>query len=660
MSYFSFFLKNNKKNFQMKFYFKKIFVWVFITIMLLFGTWTIFNSRKSSHEEFWKVKDIINSSQNGMIIEGILENDRSGGIDWYNIKGKAVNKVYQKRNKLSNLYSFKNDIINENPNKNFFDLNNEKNKNFVTNFKSEGRLTENNFEILQKSGIFQEKRSGSLLSDFIFNIFPFIFLVIIIYFFLVKQIKVAGKNAMSFGKSKIKKLDKGGTNIKFSDVAGCDEAKEDVKDIVDFLKNPLKYKKIGGRIPNGALMVGPSGTGKTLMAKAIAGEANVPFFSISGSDFVEMFVGVGSARVRDTFQQSRKKAPCIIFIDEIDAVGKKRGIGISGGNDEREQTLNSLLVEMDGFNAKQGVVVIGATNRPDVLDNALLRPGRFDRKIYIDLPDIIGREKILNVHKKRIVISKNINIKMVAKNTIGFSGADLENLLNESALIAAKKNLKRVGIEEIEEARERISYGRERRKIIDKKDRLIVAYHEAGHAVVQSVIDDGLLSIYKVTIIPREKSLGSTMLFPEKDILNYSKKELENQICCAVGGRVAEKLKFKEITSGAASDIKFVTNLARKMVCNWGMSNLGFLFFGKELEHNNLSYYDKEFFGNNYSESTSKKIDEIIFEIIKGQFVRAQKIILKNLGALDEIAKNLLKNETINGKEIQEIINRFN
>ena len=440
----------------------------------------------------------------------------------------------------------------------------------------------------------------------------------------------------------------------FNDVAGCDEAKEEVSEVVDFLKDPKRFRKIGGKIPKGVLMVGPPGTGKTLLAKAVAGEADVPFFSISGSDFVEMFVGVGAARVRDMFEQGRKSAPCLIFIDEIDAVGRQRGAGLGGGNDEREQTLNSLLVEMDGFDGHEGVIIIAATNRPDVLDNALLRPGRFDRQVVIDLPDLEGREAILKVHAKKIKLCEDVNLNSLARATAGFSGADLANLLNEGALIAARRRKKVVERIDLDDAREKISFGRERRRVMDDEDRKIIAYHEAGHAIVQAVVDDGLLPIHKVTIIPRGQSLGSTMFTPKKDILNHSKRRVLNQICCAMGGRAAEEIEIGDVTSGAAGDIRMATNIARSMVCDWGMSELGMISFGDKQDQ---VFLGKELSrAQNYSEETAQKIDLAIKEVIDQQYQRAQDILKEHLTALHSSAEALLEHETIEGKHIHEIL----
>jgi len=420
------------------------------------------------------------------------------------------------------------------------------------------------------------------------------------------------------------------------------------------LKDPKRFQKIGGKIPKGVLMVGPPGTGKTLLAKAVAGEADVPFFTISGSDFVEMFVGVGAARVRDMFEQARKNSPCIVFIDEIDAVGRQRGAGLGGGNDEREQTLNSLLVEMDGFEDHEGIIVIAATNRPDVLDKALLRPGRFDRQVGIDPPDLNGREQILAVHAKKIKMAEDIDLKVVARSTPGFAGADLANLLNEAALIAARRKRKEVLMQDIDEARDKISFGRERRRLMDEEDKKITAYHEAGHAIIQAVVDDGKMPLYKVTIIPRGQSLGSTMFTPTKDILNQGKARALNQICVAMGGRIAEDMVIGDITSGASGDIKMATKLARRMVCDWGMSKLGPIAFGENQDH---VFLGKEISRDqNYSEATAQAIDGAIHEIVEQQYERAEQILEEHRDHLHTLADSLMQYETVDGKHVHEIL----
>ncbi|MEY3775240.1 MAG: hypothetical protein RLZZ129_2020, partial [Verrucomicrobiota bacterium] len=423
---------------------------------------------------------------------------------------------------------------------------------------------------------------------------------------------------------------------------------------VEFLRDPKKFTKMGGRIPKGILMVGPPGTGKTLLAKAVAGEADVPFFSISGSDFVEMFVGVGASRVRDMFEQGRKNAPCLIFIDEIDAVGRQRGAGLGGGNDEREQTLNSLLVEMDGFDANEGVIIIAATNRPDVLDSALLRPGRFDRQIYVDLPDLAGREQILRVHARKISLADTVDLSVIARGTPGLSGAELANLLNEAALIASRRNKKKVEMIDVDDAREKVQFGRERRRLMDDEEKKLTAYHEAGHALVQAVLDDGHMPVHKVTIIPRGRSLGSTMFIPKKDILTHAKKRMLNQIAMGLGGRIAEEIVLDDISSGASGDIKQVTKIARHMVCDWGMSPLGPIAFG---DNQDTVFLGREITRNeNVSEETARKIDHEIHRIIDEQYQRATAIITEKRAALDRIAAALLEYETIEGKHVNEIL----
>jgi cell division protease FtsH len=521
-------------------------------------------------------------------------------------------------------------------------------------FIAKGQLTEDNIEILQASDLFKEEPASTMFTQVLLNLLPILLILVILYFLFVRQLRSAGKGAMNFGKSKARMLTRDREKVTFKDVAGCDEAKEEVAEVVSFLKDPKRYQRIGGRIPKGALLVGPPGTGKTLLARAVAGEADVPFFSISGSDFVEMFVGVGAARVRDMFEQGRKNAPCIIFVDEIDAVGRQRGAGLGGGNDEREQTLNSLLVEMDGFDGHEGVIIMAATNRPDVLDSALLRPGRFDRQVMIDLPDLHGREAILKVHGKNIKLGEDIDMFKIARNTPGFSGADLANLLNESALIAARYNKKAVDRHDVEEARDKIAFGRERRKLMDDEDKRMTAYHEAGHALVQAVIDDGHLPLHKVTIIPRGRALGLTMMLPKKDILGQSRKNLLNQICCAMAGRIGEEVETQDFSNGAANDIKQATKIARHMVCDWGMSDLGPVALGENQEQ---VFLGKEINRTqNFSESTAERIDAAISVIINEQYKRAYKIVEERRVALRAIAEALLEHETIEGIHVHELI----
>jgi len=575
------------------------------------------------------ISELIEAVKDGKIAEneGVMEPDPSYGRDGYVISGQLLN-----------------------PNFNA-ELSDSKESEKVR-FTSRGRLTEDDFLLVRE--VLREKRASTALQDVLISFLPFLLIIGLLYFLFVRQLKSAGKGAMSFGKSKAKMLTREKDALTFNDVAGCDEAKEEVSEVVDFLKDPKKFQRIGGRIPKGVLMVGPPGTGKTLLAKAVAGEADVPFFSISGSDFVEMFVGVGAARVRDMFEQGRKNAPCIVFIDEIDAVGRQRGAGVGGGNDEREQTLNSLLVEMDGFDGHEGVIIIAATNRPDVLDSALLRPGRFDRQVTIDLPDLNGRHEILLVHAKKIALSEEVNLEHVARNTPGFSGADLANLLNEGALIAARYNKQVVEMNDLDEARDKISFGRERRKLMDDEDRKITAYHEAGHALVQAVVDDGHMPVHKVTIIPRGQSLGSTMFMPKKDLLNHSKRRLFNQICCGMGGRAAEEIVIGDITSGASGDIRMVTTLARHMVCDWGMTELGPIAYGESQHH---AYMGQVGSGvKNYSEETAQKIDTMIHSIVEEQANRALQILRDHRAALDTLAEALLEHETIDGKHVNEIL----
>ncbi len=495
------------------------------------------------------------------------------------------------------------------------------------------------------------KKTNILLS-IIISWLPTLLLITLWYLF-IKQIQSNNeKGTFFFGKNKSKILNKKKNRIKFKDVAGCDEAKEEVKQLVDYLKEPLKFQKLGGKIPKGILMIGPPGTGKTLLAKAIAGEAKVPFFSISGSDFVEIFVGIGASRVRNLFNEAKKSSPCIIFIDEIDAVGKKRSIGFAGSNDEREQTLNQMLVEMDGFESKQNIIVIAATNRPDILDPALLRPGRFDRQVNVDLPDIKGRIQIIKIHTKNIPLNKNVNISILARSTPGFSGADLANLINEATLFAAKNNSKSISMKDFEIAKDKIILGTERKSLVmTKKQKEITAFHESGHTIV------GILSpeqdpIHKVTIIPRGRALGITFFLPENDNVCISKKKLESKIATLYGGRIAEELIYgkENISTGAANDIKIATSIARKMVTIWGFSEKAgpLLYSYKE---NNLLNKQK-----NISEHTYEIIDQEIKNIINKNYKYAKKILKENIDILYKMKKKLIKYETLNSKEINNII----
>jgi cell division protease FtsH len=483
---------------------------------------------------------------------------------------------------------------------------------------------------------------------------PFL-LLIGFWVFFMRQMQSGGNKALSFGKSKAKLLASQQKKVTFKDVAGVDEAKEELQEIIEFLREPQKFQKLGGRIPKGVLLMGPPGTGKTLLARAIAGEANVPFFSISGSDFVEMFVGVGASRVRDLFEQGKKNAPCIIFIDEIDAVGRHRGAGLGGGHDEREQTLNQLLVEMDGFESNDGVILIAATNRPDVLDPALLRPGRFDRRVVVSRPDVRGREGILQVHTRRIPLAEDVDIATLAKATPGFSGADLANLVNEAALLAARHNQKFVMMADFENSKDKVLMGAERKSmIITDEEKRITAFHEAGHALVAALLPH-TDPLHKVTIIPRGMALGVTQQLPSEEKHNYTKEQLESRIAVCMGGRIAEDLTFKEISTGAANDIEQATEMARKMVCEWGMSQaLGPLTYGKKEEQ---VFLGKEFNRHqDYSEATALQIDAEIKRIVSEQYDRAQKTLADNKDVLKRVAEALLEYEVLDAEQLKALI----
>ncbi len=483
--------------------------------------------------------------------------------------------------------------------------------------------------------------------------FPMIVLIGVWIFFM-RQMQSGGGKAMSFGKSRARLLSDQSAKVTFEDVAGIDEAKEELGEIIEFLREPKKFTRLGGRIPKGVLLLGPPGTGKTLLARAIAGEAEVPFFSISGSDFVEMFVGVGASRVRDLFVQGKKNAPCIIFIDEIDAVGRHRGAGLGGGHDEREQTLNQLLVEMDGFESNEGVILISATNRPDVLDPALLRPGRFDRQVVVALPDIKGREGILRVHMKKTPIAADVDPVILSKGTPGFSGADLENLVNEAALMAAKRNKEKVDMSDMEDAKDKVYMGLERKsKVVKEEDRKITAYHEGGHALVARFLPD-TDPVNKITIIPRGRAAGITWFLPEERDFKF-KDQLENDLSVAFGGRVAEEIVFNRITTGAANDIKQATETAQKMVRSWGMSeNLGPLSYAKDEE---LIFLGREIAQHrDYSEETARKIDEEVSNLIDKSYKRAKKILEENTDILHKLVELLLEAETVKGGELDDLI----
>ena len=475
-----------------------------------------------------------------------------------------------------------------------------------------------------------------------------------IWIFFMRQMQAGGNKAMSFGKSKARLLASQQRKITFKDVAGVEEAKEELQEIIEFLKEPQKFQKLGGRIPKGVLLMGPPGTGKTLLARAIAGEANVPFFSISGSDFVEMFVGVGASRVRDLFEQGKKSAPCIVFIDEIDAVGRHRGAGLGVGHDEREQTLNQLLVEMDGFEGTEGVILVAATNRPDVLDPALLRPGRFDRRVVVSRPDVRGREGILQVHLRKIPVGPDVDVVTLAKATPGFSGADLANLVNEAALLAARRNQKVVNMAEFESSKDKVLMGAERKSLmITDEEKKVTAYHEGGHALLAAILPHAD-PVHKVTIIPRGMALGLTQQLPTEEKHNWTKEQLEDRIAVCMGGRIAEDLAFKAISTGASNDIEQATEMARRMVCEWGMSALGPLAYGKKDE---AIFLGKEFGrSQDYSEATAIQIDEEVRRIVTQQFERGTALLKEKFGELEIIAAALLEHESLDGQQVLQIV----
>ena len=481
-----------------------------------------------------------------------------------------------------------------------------------------------------------------------------VLLIVGLWIFFMRQFQAGGNKALSFGKSKAKLLNSGGKKVTFDDVAGVEEAKAELAEVVEFLKEPQKFQKLGGKIPKGVLLMGAPGTGKTLLARAIAGEANVPFFSISGSDFVEMFVGVGASRVRDLFDQGKKNAPCIIFIDEIDAVGRHRGAGLGGGHDEREQTLNQLLVEMDGFETNEGVILIAATNRPDVLDPALQRPGRFDRSIVVDRPDINGRLGILRVHTRNVPLADDVDLQTVARGTPGFAGADIANLVNEAALVAARRDKKKVEMEDFEYAKDKVIMGVERKTLmLTDEEKEVTAYHEAGHALV-AAFTEGTDPLHKVTIIPRGRALGLTMQLPTEDKHSYKQRYVEGQIAVLMGGRVAEELSQQDVTTGAGNDIVRATEMARQMVCDWGMSELGPLALGAKEEPVFLGRdYTQR---SNYSESTAVKIDAAVERIVSDGLSRARKILTEYREVLERLAQDLLERESLDGQEIYRLI----
>jgi cell division protease FtsH len=526
----------------------------------------------------------------------------------------------------------------------------------TTQFKSHIILTDELMADLNGNGVqVRIKQPNTVLKSILINILPFILIFGIIYFIFIRQMKNAGRGAMSFGKSRAKLLTQDKNKITFQQVAGVDEAKEELAEVVEFLRDPKKFQNLGGKMPKGVLLSGAPGTGKTLLAKAVAGEADVPFLTISGSDFVEMFVGIGASRVRDMFEQGKKNAPCIIFIDEIDAVGRSRFSGIGGGHDEREQTLNALLVEMDGFDTQEGIIIVAATNRPDVLDSALLRPGRFDRQVVVDLPTLEGREQILKIHSRNVRLSDQIDLSRSARGTPGFSGADLANLVNEAALLASRRGAEYVEQEDMEEARDKVMWGRERRShVLDTEEKKLTAYHEAGHAIAMYYTPE-CEPIHKVTIIPRGRALGATMSLPEKDRYTQSQKRLEASLVSFMGGRAAEELIFDEITTGAHNDIERSTAIARAMVCEYGMS--------KELGPQNLGSHNQPVFlgqgisgSHEHSEETDRKIDQEVQRILTESYDKAMKILTDNKDKLIALSEILIEREALDFAEVDSIL----
>jgi cell division protease FtsH len=528
-----------------------------------------------------------------------------------------------------------------------------------THFSIVGNTQDEGYKFLQSNGItpnYEHAEGGGFFQSLLVNWLPLI-LIVAMFMFIMRQIQVGGGKAMSFGKSRARLLTEHKNRVTFKEVAGVEEAKEDLQEIVSFLKDPKKYTKLGGRIPKGVLLVGSPGTGKTLLARAVAGEAGVPFFTISGSDFVEMFVGVGASRVRDLFEQGKKNAPCLIFIDEIDAVGRHRGAGMGGGHDEREQTLNQLLVEMDGFESSEGVIMIAATNRPDVLDPALLRPGRFDRRVVVNKPDLKGREQILGVHMRKTPLGPDVEPTKIARGTPGFTGADLENLVNEAALIAARTDKKYLENEDFEKAKDKVMMGSERRSmVISDEDKKVTAYHEAGHTLVGKKLV-GLDPIHKVTIIPRGMALGVTQTLPEKESVSLSKTKAESMIAFLFGGRAAEEVIFQDITTGAGNDIERATDIARRMVTQWGMSKLGPMAFEKSQSEVFLGMQYGHGSGRDYSDSKAQEIDAEVAKIIGTGYTLAVKILTENRDALERLALALLEYETIDSHEVEMLCN---
>ena len=527
-------------------------------------------------------------------------------------------------------------------------------KSFKTNFLGDGAALADKAREANPNAQITVQAPGINWLSMLFTWLPLV-LFLVAWMFMLRQMQSGGSAAMRFGKSKARVLMESQTRVTFKDVAGCDEAKQELQEVIEFLKEPQKFQRLGGRIPKGALLLGPPGSGKTLLAKAVAGEAGVPFFSMSGSDFVEMFVGVGASRVRDLFEQGKRNAPCIIFVDEIDAVGRHRGAGLGGGHDEREQTLNQLLVEMDGFETNEGVIMLAATNRPDVLDPALLRPGRFDRQIVVDWPDVRGREGILKVHTRKIPLADDVDLKLIARETPGMAGADLANIVNEAALLAARRNKKKVTLQDFSDAKDKVTLGLERRSLVmTDAERKTTAYHEAGHALVAWLLP-GSDPVTKITIIPRGRALGVTAYAPAEERHNHSKKQLEDRLCHAMGGRAAELLVFEHLTTGAAGDLEQATNVARSMVTRFGMSDkLGPLTFGKRED---MIFLGKEITSSkDYSEQTAVLIDTEVRGIVEKAHEQALRLLRENLDKLHLLAKTLLERETIDGDQMNRLL----
>jgi cell division protease FtsH len=591
---------------------KTALLWVVI-IVLVFLLWSLFQTTKGTTEEI-SFSDFLKNVNDGRVESVIVRGNEVRGE--LRTPGAATNKEFFTRvlpgyDDLGNILTSKNVAIKV-----------------------------------------EEERDSSFFTALV-TWAPVLFLIGLWIFFM-RQMQAGGNKALSFGKSKAKLLSGNAKKVTFKDVAGVDEAKVELHEIIEFLKDPQKFTKLGGKIPKGVLLMGPPGTGKTLLARAIAGEANAPFFSISGSDFVEMFVGVGASRVRDLFEQGKKNAPCIIFIDEIDAVGRHRGAGLGGGHDEREQTLNQLLVEMDGFESNEGVILVAATNRPDVLDPALLRPGRFDRRVVVDLPDLKGREGILRVHTRNIPLADDVDVSVLSRGTPGFSGADLANLVNEAALNAARYDKKKVQMVDFEFAKDKVIMGVERKSMVmSNKEKRNTAYHEAGHTVVAAILP-AADPLHKVTIIPRGRALGLTQQLPTEDKYSYSKRYLEAMLAVLLGGRIAEEVFLEDISTGAGNDIERATGLARRMVCEWGMSDMGPLSFGKKEE---AIFLGREFAQHqDYSEATAKAIDEEVRRIMDRAYKTSTDVITTHKTSLDRIARRLLEKETLEGAEVNEIL----